>query len=225
DCADVEQEGNRLNSPGSSDAAHQRRGSLFVIAAPSGAGKTSLVKAVLARDPSLRVSISHTTRKQRPTEVPGRDYHFTTIDEFTRLKAENEFLESAQVFDNFYGTGRAQVEALRNAGHDVILEIDWQGARQVRMAQPDCTSVFILPPSRRELEARLRNRKTDSDDVIARRLRDSIADMSHYAEFDRVIVNDEFESAVAQLLEILRGGRGYESGRGELKPLLAELLA
>jgi len=213
-----------LNSPGSS-AAHQRRGSLFVIAAPSGAGKTSLVKAVLARDPSLRVSISHTTRKQRPTEVPGRDYHFTTIDEFTRLKAENEFLESAQVFDNFYGTGRAQVEALRNAGHDVILEIDWQGARQVRMAQPDCTSVFILPPSRRELEARLRNRKTDSDDVIARRLRDSIADMSHYAEFDRVIVNDEFESAVAQLLEILRGGRGYESGRGELKPLLAELLA
>jgi len=214
-----------LNSPGSSDAAHQRRGSLFVIAAPSGAGKTSLVKAVLARDPSLRVSISHTTRKQRPTEVPGRDYHFTTIDEFKRLKAENEFLESAQVFDNFYGTGRAQVEALRNAGHDVILEIDWQGARQVRMAQPDCTSVFILPPSRRELEARLRNRKTDSDDVIARRLRDSIADMSHYAEFDRVIVNDEFESAVAQLLEILRGGRGYESGRGELKPLLAELLA
>jgi len=213
-----------LNSPGSS-AAHQRRGSLFVIAAPSGAGKTSLVKAVLARDPSLRVSISHTTRKQRPTEVPGRDYHFTTIDEFKRLKAENEFLESAQVFDNFYGTGRAQVEALRNAGHDVILEIDWQGARQVRMAQPDCTSVFILPPSRRELEARLRNRKTDSDDVIARRLRDSIADMSHYAEFDRVIVNDEFESAVAQLLEILRGGRGYESGRGELKPLLAELLA
>ena len=214
-----------MNSPGSSDAAHQRRGSLFVIAAPSGAGKTSLVKAVLARDPSLRVSISHTTRKQRPTEVPGRDYHFITIDEFKRLKTENEFLESAQVFDNFYGTGRAQVEALRNAGHDVILEIDWQDARQVRMAQPDCTSVFILPPSRRELEARLRNRKTDSDEVIARRLRDSIADMSHYAEFDRVIVNDEFESAVAQLLEILRGGRGYESGRGELKPLLAELLA
>ena len=214
-----------MNSPGSSDAAHQRRGSLFVIAAPSGAGKTSLVKAVLARDPSLRVSISHTTRKQRPTEVPGRDYHFITIDEFKRLKAENEFLESAQVFDNFYGTGRAQVEALRTAGHDVILEIDWQGARQVRQAQPDCTSIFILPPSRRELEVRLRNRKTDSDDVIARRLRDSIADMSHYAEFDRVIVNDEFESAVAQLLQILRGGRGYESGRGELKPLLAELLA
>jgi len=202
-----------------------RRGSLFVIAAPSGAGKTSLVKAVLARDPSLRVSISHTTRKQRETEVPGRDYHFITVDEFKRLRDAGEFLEHAQVFDNFYGTGRAQVEALRNAGHDVILEIDWQGARQVRKAQPDCTTIFILPPSRRELEVRLRNRKTDSDEVIARRLRDSIADMSHYAEFDRVVVNDQFESAVAQLLEILRGRPGYGSDRAELRPLIAELLA
>jgi guanylate kinase len=202
-----------------------RRGSLFVIAAPSGAGKTSLVKAVLARDPSLRVSISHTTRKQRETEVPGRDYHFITVDEFKRLRDAGEFLEHAQVFDNFYGTGRAQVEALRNAGHDVILEIDWQGARQVRKAQPDCTAIFILPPSRRELEVRLRNRKTDSDEVIARRLRDSIADMTHYTEFDRVVVNDQFESAVAQLLEILRGRPGYGSDRAELRPLIAELLA
>jgi guanylate kinase len=202
-----------------------RRGSLFVIAAPSGAGKTSLVKAVLARDPSLRVSISHTTRKQRETEVPGRDYHFITVDEFKRLRDAGEFLEHAQVFDNFYGTGRAQVEALRNAGHDVILEIDWQGARQVRKAQPDCTTIFILPPSRRELEVRLRNRKTDSDEVIARRLRDSIADMTHYTEFDRVVVNDQFESAVAQLLEILRGRPGYGSDRAELRPLIAELLA
>jgi len=202
-----------------------RRGSLFVIAAPSGAGKTSLVKAVLARDPSLRVSVSHTTRKQRPTEVPGRDYHFVSVDEFKRLQAENEFLESAQVFDNFYGTGRAQVEALRNAGHDVILEIDWQGARQVRAAQPDCTTVFILPPSRRALELRLRNRRTDSDEVIARRLRDSIADMSHYAEFDRVIVNDDFETAVSQLLEVLRGHPGFQARRPELAPLVKELLA
>jgi len=202
-----------------------RRGSLFVIAAPSGAGKTSLVKAVLARDPSLRVSISHTTRKQRETEVPGRDYHFITVDEFKRLRDAGEFLEHAQVFDNFYGTGRAQVEALRNAGHDVILEIDWQGARQVRKAQPDCTAIFILPPSRRELEVRLRNRKTDSDEVIARRLRDSIADMTHYTEFDRVVVNDQFESAVAQLLEILRGRPGYGSDRAELRPLITELLA
>jgi guanylate kinase len=115
------------------------RGSLFVIAAPSGAGKTSLVKAVLERDPSLRVSVSHTTRKPRPHEIAGEHYHFVDVDEFRRLRDAGEFLEHAQVFDNFYGTGRAQVEALRNAGHDVILEIDWQGAQQVRRAQPTPT--------------------------------------------------------------------------------------
>ncbi len=156
--------------------------------------------------------------------MPGRDYHFVSVDEFKRLRDAGEFLEHAQVFDNFYGTGRAQVEALRNAGHDVILEIDWQGAQQVRKAQPDCVTVFILPPSRRELEARLRNRKTDSEEVIARRLRDSIADMSHYAEFDRVIVNEDFERAVGQLLEIMRGAPDYRADRPELKPLLGDLL-
>ncbi len=202
----------------------KRRGCLFVIAAPSGAGKTSLVKAVLERDPSLRVSVSHTTRKPREQERNGEHYHFVSIPEFERLVGEDAFLEHAQVFDNYYGTGRAQVEALRNAGHDVILEIDWQGAQQVRKAQPDCISIFILPPSRAELEKRLRNRKTDSDEVIARRLRDSIADMTHYDEFDRVIVNRDFETAVGQLLEILRGRPGYEAGRAELGPLLAELL-
>ena len=202
-----------------------RRGALYEIAAPSGAGKTSLVKAVLSRDPALRVSVSHTTRKQRPTEVPGRDYNFVDVEEFKRLRDAGEFLEHAPVFDNFYGTGRAQVEALRNAGHDVILEIDWQGAQQVRKAQPDCKTIFILPPSRAELEARLRNRKTDSEQVIERRLRDSIADMSHYAEFDCVVVNDEFETAVAQLLDILRGKPGYSAKRPELAPLLADLLA
>jgi guanylate kinase len=137
----------------------RRRGSLFVIAAPSGAGKTSLVKEVLKRDPALKVSISHTTRKPRPHEVDGQHYHFIQVDEFRRLRDAGEFLENAQVFDNFYGTGRRQVDALRDAGHNVILEIDWQGAQQVRKAAPDCISVFILPPSRRELEARLRNRK------------------------------------------------------------------
>ena len=200
------------------------RGSLFVIAAPSGAGKTSLVKAVLERDPSLRVSVSHTTRKPRPHEVAGEHYHFVDVDEFRRLRDAGEFLEHAQVFDNFYGTGRAQVEALRNAGHDVILEIDWQGAQQVRRAQPDAHTVFILPPSRSALEARLRNRKTDSDEVIARRLRDSIADMSHYAEFDSVIVNQDFEDAVGQLLQVLRGSRDFSSKRESLKPLAAALL-
>jgi guanylate kinase len=208
-----------------SAAAATRRGSLFVIAAPSGAGKTSLVKAILARDPALRVSVSHTTRKQREKEIPGRDYNFVTVDEFKRLIGQDEFLEHAQVFDNFYGTGRAQVEALRNAGHDVILEIDWQGAQQVRKAQPDCKTVFILPPSRAELETRLRNRNTDSDQVIERRLQDAVTDMSHNAEFDYVIVNDDFEAAVAQLLAILRGGgKEYAAKRPDLAPLLADLL-
>jgi guanylate kinase len=202
-----------------------RHGSLYVIAAPSGAGKTSLVKAVLDRDPSLRVSISHTTRKPRPHERDGEHYHFVSVDEFKRLVAAGEFLEHAQVFDNYYGTGRAGVDALRKAGHDVILEIDWQGARQVRTVQPDCCSIFILPPSRQSLEQRLRNRKTDSEDVIQRRLRDSITDMSHFAEFDRVIVNDEFETAVGQLLGLLRGGAGFESGRPDLQALVRELLA
>ena len=206
-------------------AAAGRRGSLFVIAAPSGAGKTSLVKAVRDRDPALRVSVSHTTRKQREKEIPGVDYNFVSVDEFERLITQEAFLEHARVFDNFYGTGRAQVEALRNAGHDVILEIDWQGARQVRKAQPDCKSVFILPPSRVELETRLRNRGTDSDQVIERSLRDAVADMSHYAEFDYVIVNNKFEDAVAQLLAILRGGgTEYGAKRPDLAPLLADLL-
>jgi guanylate kinase len=205
-------------------SAGPRRGSLFVIAAPSGAGKTSLVKAVLSRDPSLRVSISHTTRKPRAHERDGEHYHFVTLDEFHRLVAAREFLEHAQVFDNCYGTGRAQVEALRNAGHDVILEIDWQGAQQVRKAQPDCKTIFILPPSRKELENRLRNRKTDSEEVIARRLRDSIADMSHFSEFDCVVVNDDFEGAVRQLLDILRGSTTFSAARPDLKPLIADLL-
>jgi guanylate kinase len=205
-------------------SAGTKRGSLFVIAAPSGAGKTSLVKAVLEREPGLKVSVSHTTRKPRAHEVAGEHYWFVDVDEFRRLIDAGEFLEHAQVFDNFYGTGRAQVEALRNAGHDVILEIDWQGARQVRAALPDCHTVFILPPSRRELESRLRNRKTDSDAVIERRLRDSIADMSHYREFDSVVVNEEFERAVGDLLKILRGSEAYGPDRAELKPLLAELL-
>jgi guanylate kinase len=211
-------------NPAMKQADAPRRGSLFVIAAPSGAGKTSLVKAVLDRDPSLRLSISHTTRRPRPHERDGEHYHFVTVEEFKRLVAAQEFLEHAQVFDNFYGTGRAGVEALRAAGHDVILEIDWQGAQQVRRVQPDCQTIFILPPSRRALEERLRNRKTDSEEVIQRRLRDSITDMSHYSEFDYVVVNDDFERAVAQLLAILRGGRGFEATRSDLKPLLAELL-
>jgi guanylate kinase len=197
---------------------------LLIVSSPSGAGKTTLCSRLRSTYPDLRFSVSHTTRKPRAHEVPGEHYHFISIEEFKRLIAQDAFLEHAQVFDNFYGTGRAQVEALRVAGHDVILEIDWQGARQVRKAQPDCRSIFILPPSRRSLEERLRNRRTDTEEVIQRRLRDSIADMSHFAEFDQVVVNDDFESAVGHLLEIIRGGGGYEPSSPGLEPLLKELL-
>jgi guanylate kinase len=202
-----------------------RRGNLFVIAAPSGAGKTSLVKAALAREPRLRVSVSHTTRARRPTETDGQDYFFVDVQKFEQLIAAGEFLEYARVFDNFYGTGRTQVDRLRRDGFDVILEIDWQGARQVRAALPECHAVFVLPPSRRTLEERLRNRKTDSDAVIARRLRDAVADMSHYREFDAVIVNDDFATAVGELLAWLRQPEArLAATRPELAPLIAELL-
>ncbi len=178
---------------------------LFVIAAPSGAGKTTLVHAITKRNPELRFSISYTTRRQRRTEVDGRDYLFVDKDEFDRLRAEGALLESAEVFDNYYGTSREQVEKHLAAGHAVVLEIDWQGARQVREAKPDCITVFILPPSRAELERRLRRRGTDNDQVIARRLRDALSDMSHWDEFDYVIFNDDLEQAVADLEAVLAG--------------------
>jgi guanylate kinase len=201
------------------------RGRLFVIAAPSGAGKTSLVKALLGRRPELHVSISHTTRTRRPTEEPGREYYFVTVPEFQELIANGEFLEYAQVFDNFYGTGRRPVEQQLAQGRNVILEIDWQGARLVRKAMPDCSSIFILPPSRAALEERLRNRKTDSPEVIARRLRDAVGDMSHWSEFDYVVVNDDFERAVTDLGRIVDGdGEDLAANRKSLKPLLSELV-
>ena len=179
--------------------------SLFVIAAPSGAGKTTLVKALVARNPALRFSISYTTRAQRATEEHGRDYFFVTPGEFAALKNQGELLESALVFDNHYGTSRSQVEAHLSQGDNVILEIDWQGARQVRDSMPGCVSIFILPPSRPELERRLRGRKTDSDAVIERRLRDALGDMSHWDEFDYVIINDDLEQATADLEAVIAG--------------------
>jgi guanylate kinase len=200
------------------------RGRLFVIAAPSGAGKTSLVKALLQRRPELHVSISHTTRAQRPTEVPGREYYFVTVQEFQGLREKGDFLESAQVFDNFYGTSRRPVEEQLAQGRNVILEIDWQGARLVRKAMPECSSIFILPPSRKALEDRLRNRQTDSPEVIARRLRDAVGDMSHWNEFEYVVVNDDFERAVTDLGRIVDGaGQDLAADRKCLKPLLSEL--
>jgi guanylate kinase len=201
------------------------RGNLFVIAAPSGAGKTSLVRALMQRLPALRFSISYTTRKQRPNEVEGRDYFFVDRERFERMVAESAFLEHARVFDNYYGTSRSQVEKMLDAGENVLLEIDWQGAQQIRRAMPECKTIFVLPPSRAALEQRLRGRGTDSDEVIARRLRDSIADMSHWTEFDYVVVNDDFERATADLESILAGrGEALRRDRSGLQTLVAQLL-
>jgi guanylate kinase len=179
---------------------------LFVIAAPSGAGKTTLVKALTTRNPGLRFSISYTTRQQRRNEAHGVDYLFVDKEEFDRLRSADALLESAEVFDNYYGTSRQQVDEHLAAGNNVILEIDWQGAQQVRAAMPECVTVFILPPSREELERRLRNRGTDTPEVIDRRLRDALSDMSHWSEFDYVIFNDDLDVAVADLEAVLVGG-------------------
>ncbi len=180
-----------------------QRGRLYVVSAPSGAGKTSLVKALMEREPRIRFSVSYTTRKPRPNEIPGRDYHFVPMQRFEEMLAHDEFLEHAQVFDNCYGTGvRAVEEALAN-GEQLLLEIDWQGARQVRARLPEARSIFILPPSRSALEQRLKARSTDSEEVIQRRLRDAAQDLGHWDEFDYVVINDRFEQALEDLWAIV----------------------
>ena len=180
-------------------------GRLFVFAAPSGAGKTTLVHAMVAKHPELRFSISYTTRKPRRNEANGVDYLFVDEDEFMRLRDEGEMLEYAEVFDHYYATSRSQVEKHLADNRNVILEIDWQGARQVRESMPECITVFILPPSVEELERRLRDRRTDAPEVIERRLRDALSDMSHWDEFDYVIINDDLDTAVADLEAVLAG--------------------
>ena len=195
--------------------AHKDKARLFVIAAPSGAGKTTLVKRLVANHPDLRFSISYTTRKKRRTEVDGVDYLFVDTATFEKKRAEGELLEYAEVFDNYYATSRSQVEKHLAEGHNVLLEIDWQGARQVRKAMPECVTIFVLPPSVEELERRLRDRRTDNPEVIARRLRDALSDMSHWDEFDYVIINDKLEQAVTDLENVL-AGRGRNCARGSV---------
>jgi guanylate kinase len=201
-------------------------GKLWVVAAPSGAGKTSLVRALLERDPTLRFSISYTTRARRSSEVEGRDYFFVDEPRFLEMVRAGEFLEHAQVFDNWYGTGRAHVAGLLAAGFSVVLEIDWQGARQVRERAPESHSVFILPPSVAELERRLRGRKTDSEAVIARRLRDALGDMTHWSEFDHVVINDDFAAALDRLAAVIAGReRRTRTDSPEVRAAAAKILA
>jgi len=201
------------------------QGRLYVVAAPSGAGKTSLVKALMEREPRIQFSVSYTTREPRPNEIRGRDYHFVSHERFQEMIANDEFLEHAQVFDNCYGTGvRVVQEALSN-GEQLLLEIDWQGARQVRSRIPEAVSIFILPPSRAALEQRLKGRSTDSDAVIQRRLRDAAEDLGHWSEFDYVVINDRFEQALEDLQAIVedRGG-GLAARRPEVVQLAAGLV-
>ncbi|MAL99030.1 MAG: guanylate kinase [Alteromonadaceae bacterium] len=182
-------------------------GTLYVISAPSGAGKTSLVAALLERDPRLRVSVSHTTRASRPGEVDGTNYHFVSQDVFVEMIGQGAFLEHAEVFGNYYGTSQLWVNEQLALDRDVILEIDWQGAQQVRRLRPDCVSIFIAPPSLAELRLRLERRGQDKADVIDRRMREATAECSHHGEYDYLVLNDHFEDALADLLAIARAER------------------
>ena len=191
-------------------------GSLFIVSAPSGAGKTSLVKALRQACPHLAVSVSHTTRAQRPGEEHGRDYFFISRDEFSRMVEAGEFLEHARVFDNHYGTARSTVEAALARGEDVILEIDWQGARQTRKWMPDCQTIFVLPPSREALHFRLSARGQDDAATIARRMADAISEMSHFAEYDYLVINDDFDTALAELRAII-SARRLQTSRQQIR--------
>jgi guanylate kinase len=195
-----------------------KAGRLYVVSAPSGAGKTSLVKALMEREPELRFSVSYTTRTPRANEVGGRDYHFINADEFQRMVERGEFLEHAQVFDNFYGTARATVREALAAGKLLLLEIDWQGARQVRASMPAAHSIA--------LEERLTARSTDSPEVIRRRLKDAQRDIAHWIEFDYVVINDGFEQAVTDFQAVVRErGEALRGSRPQVARLAVELLA
>ena len=182
-------------------------GILFIVSAPSGAGKTSLLKQLIPADSGLALSVSHTTRAMRPGEQDGVHYHFVAVDDFLRMVGEGAFLEHAQVFDNYYGTAEAGVRNQLAGGQDVVLEIDWQGARQVRQRFPGAVSIFVAPPSIEALRERLGGRGTDSDEIIERRMRDAQSELSHYAEYDYLVINDDFDVALAELAAIVAAER------------------
>ena len=192
-------------SQNQSTFAHQGR--LYIISAPSGAGKTSLVAALLKADSAIEVSISHTTRKSRSGEQDGINYHFVDVQAFEQLISEGAFLEHAKVFDNYYGTSRAWIESRLAAGQDVILEIDWQGAQQVRKIMLNAMSIFILPPSKEALRSRLMGRGQDSEDIIELRMSEAESESSHYGEYDYLVINDDFDVALADLVSIFRAQR------------------
>lgn len=205
------------------------QGTLYILSAPSGAGKSSLIQSLLKTQPSYdtRVSVSHTTRSARPGEVDGEHYFFVSVEQFKQLIAEDAFLEYAEVFGNYYGTSCAAIEAMLAQGVDVFLDIDWQGARQVRARMPKARSIFILPPSQEELARRLRDRRQDSDETIARRMAEAVAEISHYNEYDYLIINDDFDTALQDLKTIMRAerllvNRQKQRHDGLISKLLAE---
>ena len=191
----------------SSEREARDRGALFMVSAPSGAGKTTLVKALTERDANVTISVSHTTRPRRSGERDGVDYHFVDVPHFQGLIEADAFLEHAHVFGHLYGTSRESVHRERDAGRDVVLEIDWQGARQIRNRVPDALGIFVVPPSRDSLRERLEARGQDSFGVIAQRMRNVVADLSHFDEFDYLIVNDSIERAADDLASIVRARR------------------
>ena len=201
------------------------KGTLYIISAPSGAGKTSLVHALVTTQSNVVVSVSHTTRRMREGEVDGRDYHFVDEPVFRQMVDDGEFLEHATVFGNSYGTSRQHIEAQMDAGRDVILEIDWQGARQIQQLISDCRSIFILPPSIQALRDRLQGREQDSAEIIESRMREAVSEMTHYAEFDYIVINDDFEQAREELAAIFVCNRmRLEMQQQNHAKLLADLL-
>jgi guanylate kinase len=201
-------------------------GRLIVLAAPSGAGKTTLVHKLLEREARLKFSISYTTRPKREMEVHGEDYFFVSEGKFRAMRDHDAFLESAEVFDHWYGTSAAYVQSLIDNGRSVLLEIDWQGAQQVRERRPDAVCVFIMPPSRDELERRLRGRKTDAEEVIARRLRDALSDMTHWSQFDYVVINDNLDKAAEELAVIVSSeGTENRADSAEIRAQVEQIMA